>query len=83
MIHTSGLLPDDRTLCYYVNETGRVQLARITNIPDWWFERVVFPGQRLLFEAVPHAVLEIHVCAPDSLIPLKQIPCLDLQVKEN
>ncbi|MDJ0591078.1 MAG: DUF1830 domain-containing protein [Pleurocapsa sp. MO_226.B13] len=26
----------------------------------WYFERVVFPGELLLFEAFPEAVLEIY-----------------------
>ena len=47
-------------LCCYVNVTSKIQIARITNVPDWYFERVVFPGQRLLFEAPGSALLEIH-----------------------
>ena len=50
----------DAILCCYVNATSKIQVARVTNIPNWYFERVVFPGQRLLFEAVPEALLEIH-----------------------
>lgn len=49
-----------RILCSYVNATNVLQIVRITNIPNWHFERVVFPGQRLLFEALPEAQLEIH-----------------------
>ncbi len=33
---------------------------RIVNIPNWYFERVVFPGEQLVFEALPEAVLEIY-----------------------
>ncbi len=47
-------LPNDENnsiLCCYVNATSRIQIARITNIANWYFERVVFPGQRLVFEA--------------------------------
>ncbi len=38
-------------LCSYKNQTPTVQIIRITNIPNWYFERVVFPGELLLFEA--------------------------------
>ena len=51
-------IPNDRKnsiLCCYVNVTSNIQVARITNIPNWYFERVVFPGQRLMFEALPEA----------------------------
>lgn len=47
-------------LCYYINATNQVQIARIANIAACYFERVVFPGQRLLFEAVPEAILEVQ-----------------------
>ncbi len=48
-------------LCSYKNRTPTVQIIRITNIPNWYFERVVFPGELLLFEALPEAVLEIYI----------------------
>ena len=50
---------DDKNvlLCCYVNATSQIQVARITNIRNWYFERVVFPGQRLVFESVPEGLL--------------------------
>ena len=56
-------LPDKcglHILCSHKNKTPTVQIIRITNIPNWYFERVVFPGEMLLFEALPEAVLEIY-----------------------
>ncbi|MGL5924257.1 DUF1830 domain-containing protein, partial [Chroococcidiopsis sp.] len=49
-----------RILCSYVNETNQIQVIKITNIPKWYFERIVFPGQVLLFEAIEEAHLEVH-----------------------
>ncbi|MEO0836585.1 MAG: DUF1830 domain-containing protein [Cyanobacteria bacterium J06642_3] len=48
-------------MCSYKNKTPTVQIIRITNIPNWYFERVVFPRELLLFEALPEAVLEIYI----------------------
>ncbi len=62
-------------LCCYVNATNNIQVARITNISNWYFERVVFPGQRLVFEALPEAVLEIHTGMMASAILSDHIPC--------
>ncbi|NEP18210.1 MAG: DUF1830 domain-containing protein [Leptolyngbya sp. SIO4C1] len=62
-------------LCCYVNATSKIQVARITNVPNWYFERVVFPGQRLIFEAVPKAQLEIHTGMMASSILSDTIPC--------
>lgn len=71
-----------RILCCYVNATSKVQIARITNILNWYFERVVFPGQRLVFEAVPEALLEIHCGMMASAILSDKIPCDRLIIQE-
>ena len=65
-------------LCTYLNATSKIQVARIKNIPNWYFERVVFPGQRLTFTAVPEADLEIHSGMMASSILSDRIPCYRL-----
>ncbi|MDJ0571696.1 MAG: DUF1830 domain-containing protein [Pleurocapsa sp. MO_192.B19] len=67
-------------LCCYVNATTHVQVARITNIANWYFERVVFPGQRLIFEAPVMAKLEIHTGTAISSILSETIDCEKLQL---
>ena len=77
-------VPEDRDsniLCCYVNATSQIQIARITNIPNWYFERVVFPGQRLVFEAHSSAVLEIHCGMMASAILSDTIPCTKLNLE--
>jgi hypothetical protein len=79
-------IPADRPghiLCCYVNATSKIQIARISNIPNWYFERVVFPGQRLVFEAFSEAVLEIHCGMMASAILSDKIPCTRLQIVED
>ncbi|PSB00609.1 hypothetical protein C7B64_22625 [Merismopedia glauca CCAP 1448/3] len=71
------------TLCCYVNASSQIQVARITNIQNWYFERVVFPGQRLVFEAVPSAQLEIHTGMMASAILSDKIPCDRLAIEEE
>lgn len=73
---------DRSVLCCYVNASNLLQIARIANIPDWYFERAVFPGQRLLFEAVPSAELEIHTSAIVSATLSDKILCSRLQVDQ-
>ena len=70
-------------LCCYANTTSKMQIARIANIDNWYFERVVFPGQRLVFEAPPEAILEIHKGSIASAIVADRIPCVSLQVQET
>lgn len=70
-----------RILCYYHNDSGQIQIVRIENVPHWYFERVVFPGDRLLFEAVPSAILEIHSGGVTSALLEDRIPCTKLQTQ--
>ncbi len=86
MFQTLDRLPEtaaDPILCSYTNRTGTLQVARITNVPGWYFERVVFPGQHLLFEAYPQGILEIHTGALASAILTDQIPCFALDTDPN
>jgi hypothetical protein len=66
-------------LCFYVNTTTQVQIARITNIDNWYFEKVVFPGQRLVFESLPEALLEINSMMASKIIS-DSIPCMRLSI---
>jgi len=71
-----------KILCCYVNATSKIQVARISNIPNWYFERVVFPGQRLVFEVLPDAQMEIHTGMMASAIISDTIPCDRLIIHE-
>ncbi|MGB3672190.1 MAG: DUF1830 domain-containing protein [Phormidesmis sp.] len=70
-------------LCCYVNVTSKIQIARITNVADWYFERVVFPGQRLLFESPVSGNLEIHTGMMASAILSDTIPCERLAIDDE
>jgi Domain of unknown function (DUF1830) len=72
-----------KILCCYVNATSKIQVARISDVPNWYFERVVFPGQRLVFESPIKAHLEIHTGMMASAILSDTIPCERLVVGES
>jgi hypothetical protein len=84
MAHTLDPLPSNNDeheiCCCYVNSTSQIQVARITNVHNWYFERVVFPGQRLIFEAPSYGYLEIHTGMMASSILSDKIPCQQLTV---
>jgi hypothetical protein len=71
---------DRKILCCYCNPTPSLQVIRSAKSSRWCFERIVFPSQRLMFEAVRDAELEIYSC--DRGIPTltKVIPCQQLCV---
>jgi hypothetical protein len=68
-------------LCCYVNATSKIQIVRISNVANWYFERVVFPGQRLIFESLPEGLLEIHSGMMASSILSDTIPCDRLRIE--
>ncbi len=70
--------------CYF-NATSNIQVATSKKLPDWSFDRVVFPGQRLLFEAPSDAYLEIHTSHVDvdSVKQLLPIKCDRLRVDDG
>ena len=74
---------EGKLLCCYINATSSIQIARITNVPKWYFERVVFPGQRLLFEAMSEAILEIHTGMMASSIISDSIPCESISINKQ
>lgn len=76
-------LLNNRILCHYANPTEKIQIIQITNIPNWYFEKVVFPQQRLMFEAFPEALLEIHTGVQANAIVTQQIQCQFLSVNEK
>ena len=73
----------DRLLRSYINATSQIQVARITNVDNWYFERVVFPGQRLVFEAISYGILEIHSGMMASAILSDRIPCERLAIENS
>ncbi|MEO0532298.1 MAG: DUF1830 domain-containing protein [Cyanobacteria bacterium P01_A01_bin.123] len=73
----------NQTTCYYANNSNHLQVARIANVSDWYFERIIFPGQRLMFDAPVDAHLEIYIDQMDRAVLANRIPCVQLQVQES
>ena len=85
MTQTLDPIPFDDTntiLCCYVNSSSKIQVVRVTNISNWYFERVVFPGQRLMFESNVEGQLEVHSSSIASSILEDTIPCARLKIDQ-
>ncbi|MCC5638688.1 DUF1830 domain-containing protein [Nostoc sp. CHAB 5844] len=70
----------NQILCFYQNKTNQLQIARIFNVANFHFEQVVFSGEKILFETVPEAELQIDINTPIGVIVTKTIICRDLKV---
>ncbi|HEY9881825.1 MAG TPA: DUF1830 domain-containing protein [Leptolyngbyaceae cyanobacterium] len=69
-------------LCCYQNTTNQIQVIRVPSSLPQVFEKVVFPGERLLFEAFSHAELQIYGSSADNATEVACILCSQLQVCE-
>ncbi|MEO0646172.1 MAG: DUF1830 domain-containing protein [Cyanobacteria bacterium J06650_10] len=67
-----------KIICGYTNPTSRIQILRISNIENWFFERAVIPQSSILFEAFQDAKLEVHTSEMMSTILSDVIPCCEL-----
>lgn len=69
-------------LCSYINRTYQLQIIKILNLNNRDFERVIFPGQRILFHAESGARLEVYSGYLDKTICIAKYPCIELQIDE-
>jgi hypothetical protein len=76
-------------LCHYINTTSHIQVIRLGAVDGESFEKVVFPGQRLFFEAEGADLLEVFTGCPANESPasissqqltlqVERIPCHQL-----
>lgn len=68
--------------CVYTSRMSALQIVRISNIEEWYFERVIFPGQTIMFSAPAEAVLEIYSGSYATCLLADCIPCTQLQMRE-
>jgi DNA-directed RNA polymerase subunit RPC12/RpoP len=74
---TTGFL-----MCSYINSTLQIQLVRIANIPGFFLEQAVLPGQRIIFVSVSAARLEIYTYGNVTAIADDSIPCEQLSITQ-
>lgn len=72
-----------KSLCYYRNQSTQLQVAHISEGNALLAERVVFPGEKWLFEASPKAQIHIHRQDLAGNIQIEKISCDRYQVKTN
>lgn len=68
-------------LCCYINQTQRIQVSKVTHLTQRDIEKVIFPGERFLFEATTNAKLDIYVTLAGKTTLLDSIPCSTLQTQ--
>lgn len=69
--------------CFYINATNQIQIICIANFPSLSWKKVVFPGQRLIFDASVEAELEIYNSTNSASILSDAISCQKLKINGN
>ncbi len=81
-VATPALNSDSTQLFYYRNTTSQVQIVRLDQVLPR-FEKVVFPGERLLFYATSMAFLDIYTSPTPDLMLTDRISCAQLLTIET
>jgi hypothetical protein len=75
-----------RMLCYYFNSTSKIQLVRIWNSKkysgEYSWEKIIFPQQRILFEAKPEEILEVHTKSEGKPLLESIFSCCNLKINQ-
>jgi sorbitol-specific phosphotransferase system component IIA len=67
---------DNLVVCFYTNVTHNIQVLRLNHFECSTWERIIFPGERLMFEAQPQCKLEIKTSEAGTLL----LSCQQLRV---
>ena len=70
-------------LCCYGNYTERIQVGIVTRDSGENFERVLFPGDKFLFEAPVSSSLELYIELGGKTVLFDRIACSRLQTKNE
>ena len=73
--NTTLVKPRNTIACRYINTTRRIQIVRMTDTPNVFLERAVFPGKQLVFEAHVRAEIEVYTYELATAILAKKISC--------
>ena len=73
-------LNESMITCYYVNRSPQLEVLRIANIQGWYFEKTVFPQQRLTFEAPDQGLLEIYTSERGRAVLADRFVCKQLEI---
>lgn len=68
-------------LCYYCNASSQLQVIRVFDTSSCHLKRIVFPGDRLMFEAELGNCLEIYTATSSGMKFERKILCRTLQIK--
>ena len=79
---TTTVQPISKILCYYTNSSCKIQLIRVNQSLNLNSEKIVFPQERIFFEATPQGQLEIYTTSKTQPRFVQMIPCQNLEINQ-
>lgn len=70
-------------LCAYQNRTSSLQIIKIENVVNFYWEKVIFPWQTILFNTVKQADLTIYSSNNATTVLADTIHCSKLEVANS
>ena len=70
--------PTAKTLCCYTNPTRKIQLIKVTNGKHQSLEKIIFPQQKILFEAIPEEQLAVYSEQQGEQMLVEIVSCQNL-----
>ena len=70
---------EDQVRCSYHNLSSNWQIIKITDMPNYYWEKVVFPGEKISFKGSIKANLKIFSAKNITAILIDTIPCQKLK----
>ena len=75
--------PTKNILCYHHNSSAQMQMIKFFNNGINYSSKMVFPGQRIMFEAEPDSQVKILSNQKGNTLLSQLINCQDLQVNSQ
>ena len=70
---------EEQILCAYQNLSSNWQTIKITNIPKYYWEKAVCPGEQILFITSIKAILKVFSAENITAVSIDNIPCHQLK----
>jgi hypothetical protein len=74
-------------LCCYQNHSPKIQIIRSAETErqqlPWHLERVIFPGQRLMFEAPKQSKIQVYSSDPAGMLVDDTVSCDRIRVQNQ
>lgn len=71
---------EEKNLCAYQKLSSHWQIIKITNLPNYYWEKAVLPGQKIIVITSIKAILKVFSAENITAVLIDNIPCHQLKI---